>query len=291
MRGLFYRFLVGLANICGSWTFTLISRFIAGGYFLFSPRVAESCRFYRLLYPQKNALYHRWCTFKQYQNFTTLYFDRLSAKDRELSFTTRGWEHLEKVIGAQGGVVLMSHLGNWEVAAHLLQQQHDKLKLLLYMGVKEKEDIERIQKQSLRESGIKIIGVDRTGGSPFDVVEGIQYLKSGGLVSLTGDIVWRREQRTVMVKFLGRQALLPKAPYVFALVSGAPLFVFFTFKTGQSNYHFTVSRPIYIKPSSRSERGEAIRQAAQQYADLLEETLKQHPFEWYHFNRFLLKAE
>lgn len=287
MSGLFYRFLVGLANCCGSWTFTLISRFIAGGYFLFSPRVAESRRFYRILYPLKSSLYHRWCVFKQYQNFTSVYFDRLPAKNSKLPFTTQGWEHLEKAIGGSGGIVLMSHLGSWEVAAHLLNQKADKLKLLLYMGIKEKENIEHIQKLSLERSGIKIIGIDRDGGSPFDVLEGIQYLKSGGLVSLTGDMVWRKDQRTVEAIFLGCRVLLPEAPYVFALVSKAPLFIFFTFKTPEGGYHFTVSKPIYIKTSSRADRDEAISRAARQYAELLEETLREHPFEWYHFERFL----
>ena len=288
MKGFFYRFLLRLTGIFGPWVFTISSRCIACGYFFFSGNVKESRRFYRILYPQKNGLCHLWYTFKQYQNFTTVYFDRLLSKDQDnISFTSQGWEHLEKAIGGSGGVVLMSHLGNWETAAHLLRQQHDDLNLLLYMGIKEKEDIERIQKQSLRKSGIKIIGVDRDGGSPFDVVEGVQFLKAGGLVSLTGDIVWRREQRSVLVKFLGRQALLPAAPYVFALVSGAPLFVFFTFKTGRTSYHFTISKPICVRPSSRMERGEAIRLAAQQYVDLLEETLQEHPFEWYHFERFV----
>nr|MBF0223695.1 lysophospholipid acyltransferase family protein [Desulfobulbaceae bacterium] len=198
-----------------------------------------------------------------------------------------GLAHLEQALAGEGGVLLMSHLGNWEMAAHLLQSQYNNLKLLLYMGIKEKEDIEGIQKQSLRKSGITIVGIDRDGGSPFDVVDGIQFIKSGGLVSLAGDIVWRKEQRRVQVKFLGHCAYLPEAPFVFALVSGAPLYIFFTFGNKKDGYHFTLSKPIYIKPTSRAQRGESIRNAAQQYADLLEESLKQHPFEWYHFDRFV----
>lgn len=291
MKGLFYRCLIGLAHIFGSWVFVLTSRIIAFGYFIFSPKVKESRRFYRVLYPHRSTFFHLWCTFRQYQNFTAVYFDRLLAQSHgELTGTARGLEHLKKALAGEGGVLLMSHLGNWEVAAQLLQVQYSNLKLLLYMGIKEKEDIEGLQKQSLRKSGITIIGVDRDGGSPFDVVDGIQFIKSGGLVSLAGDIVWRKEQRTVPVEFLGHLAHLPEAPFVFALVSGAPLYIFFTFGSKKDGYHFTLSKPIYIRPDSRAQRGEAIRHAAQQYADLLEEALRQHPFEWYHFDRFVGKA-
>jgi len=291
MKGFLYRFLVGLADIFGPWIFVLISRLIACGYFLFSNRVAESRRFYKIMYPERNQLYHLFCTFKQYQNFTTVYFDRLLARDRdEISYTSEGGRNLQRAIAGEGGVLLMSHLGNWELAAHLLQARYDDLRLLLYMGIKEKEEIEAIQKKSLRESGIRIIGVNKNGGSPFDVVEGLQFIKAGGLVSLSGDIVWQKKQRTVPVKFLNHYAQLPEAPFVFALVSGAPLYVFFTFGGQKNNYHFTLSKPIYIKSPMRAGRRTAIKEAAQQYADLLEETLRQHPFEWYHFGRFIDKT-
>ncbi len=288
MNGFFYRLLVRIANCLGAWLFAAVSRVIAAGYFLFSSRVAESRRFYRALYPARGRLYHLWCTFSQYQGFTTIHFDRyLGSRAIPAAFTSSGWERLEAVIGSQGGILLMSHLGNWEMAATLLKRQRQDLQLLLYMGVKEKEGVERLQKDELRRSGVRIIGVDQKEGSPLAAVEGIRFLRAGGLVSMAGDIVWRGDQRKIRVTFLGHDAYLPEAPFVFALVSGAPLFVFFAFRTGQNRYHFTLSEPIPLRAPSRPERGEAIARAAQQYADLLAESLRHHPFEWYHFDRFI----
>ncbi|TKB28256.1 lauroyl acyltransferase [Desulfopila sp. IMCC35006] len=288
MNGNWYRLLNTTAGLCGAWLFTVVSRIIAAGFFVFSSRVPESRRFYAVLYPERSRLYHLWCTFVQYQNFTTIHFDRfLAARKTSVSFTSSGWEKLAEVIGNQGGILLMSHLGNWEIAATLLKQQRDDLQLLLYMGIKEKEGIERVQKEELRRSGVTIIGADQHSSSPFSAVEGIRFLQAGGLVSMAGDIVWRDDQRRVRVNFLGHDAYLPEAPFVFALVSGAPLFVFFAFRTGRNSYHFTLSDPIEILPASRRERREAIAHAAQQYADFLEQALRHHPFEWYHFDRFL----
>jgi predicted LPLAT superfamily acyltransferase len=289
MNGFWYTVLVRLANLCGPWFFALISRIIATGYFFFSwRRVAESHRFYAALFPERGLLYHLWCTFNQYQNFTTIHFDRfLKDQAKSATFTSLGWEKLEAVIGRQGGILLMSHLGNWEMAATLLKKQRQDLRLLLYMGVKQKEGVERMQKDDLRQSGITIIGVDKEDSAPFSAVEGIRFLRSGGLVSMAGDIVWRSNQRKVRVTFLGQDAYLPEAPFIFSMVSGAPLFAFFAFRTGRNAYLFSQSDPIPIQPKSRSDRSEAISRAAQQYADLLEKTLRRHPFEWYHFDRFI----
>ncbi len=288
MKGLGYRLVLRLAGVCGPWLLAAISRTIAAGYFLFSAKVPESRRFYGALFPERGGLYHLWCAFRQYQRFTTIHLDRfLADRSDTTSFTSEGWEKLEGVIGRQGGILLMSHLGNWEMAARLLRRQKSDLRLLLYMGVKEKEGVEQVQKEDLRRAGVTIIGVDQEGGSPFAAVEGIRFLQSGGIVSMTGDIVWRSDQRQVRVRFLGHDAYLPQAPYIFALLSGAPLFVFFAFRSGKNSYRFTLSDPIAIRPHARQDRGQAIGEAAQQYADLLEKMLREHPFEWYHFDRFL----
>ena len=284
----FHALLVRVSRLLGPWLFALVSRSIATGYFLFSPRVKESRRLYAALYPRRSRGYHLWCTFRQYQNFTTIHFDRfLGNQGQTPVFTCQGREGLETRLGQGGAILLMSHLGNWEMAARLLMQQRQDLRLLLYMGVKEKEGVERTQKEELQRAGVTIIGVDQGLSSPFAAVEGIRVLQSGGLVSMTGDVVWRPDQRRIAVTFLGGIASVPEAPFIFALVSGAPIFVFFAFRAGTNRYQFTFSKPIWIKSAGRSERQLVIAEAAQHYADLLEEALCVHPFEWYHFDRFL----
>jgi predicted LPLAT superfamily acyltransferase len=286
--GFWYKLLVGIAGLLGPWVFALASRIIATGFFLFSRRVKESRRFYAILFPDRGKLYHLWCAFKQYQSFTTIHLDRfLESQAKTATFTSEGWERLASVIGRQGGILLMSHLGNWEMAATLLKKQKEDLQLLLYMGVKEKEGVERMQKDDLRRSGVTIIGVDQADNSPFSAVAALGVLRSGGLVSMAGDIVWRTDQRQVRVTFLGHEAYLPEAPFIFALLSGAPLLVFFAFRTGQNSYSVHLSEPIAIEAKSRQERPRAIALAAQHYADFLEKALREHPFAWYHFDRFI----
>ena len=288
MKGFWYTFLETMTRIFGTWFFSIVSKIIAVGFFLFAKNVQESHRFYRILYPEENDVYHRFCTFRQYQNFTTIHLDRfLASHGKQTSFQSDGWGKLEAVVHEKGAILLMSHQGNWEIAASILRQQKSSMDLLLYMGVKEKEGIEGLQKEHLQDSGVKIIGVEKNGGSPFDAVEGIRFLQNGGLVSMTGDILWRGDQRSLQVNFLGGKALIPEAPYIFALVSGAPIFCFFSYRTGKNSYRFSLADSIYINSGQRKDRRKLIQAAAQQYADLLEMQLRAHPLEWYHFDRFV----
>jgi predicted LPLAT superfamily acyltransferase len=293
MKAAFYYFLVALSQRIGLWVFRVGAWGIASGYFFFFPgRVAVGVRFYGALYPERGRFYRLWCTWKQFHRFTHVFRDRLLLTGgRTVTYTHEGWEYLEEAVnGGTGGILLMSHMGNWEVASRILQErgrENPRIKLLLYLGKKQKEQIEQTQKESLVRSGVRIIAVEQDGGSPMDLVEGINFLKAGGLVSLTGDRRWHKDQRTVAVRFLGHEAFLPEAPFIFALLSGAPLFIFFVCRTGKQIYHFQVLPPVAVRAEDRQSRGDAIKRAAQFYADRLEETVREHPFEWFHFEPFI----
>jgi predicted LPLAT superfamily acyltransferase len=289
MRALFYRILVLLTRCFGLWFFSLVAGGIAVGYFFIFPRrVAVGMRFYRALFPHNSSTFHRWCTFRQFLDFTHVFRDRLLLSG-PVKITTdfEGWERLRDAMGHRGGILLMSHMGNWEVAARLLKKTLPDLRLMLYMGVKQKEQIEGLQKQTVRGSDIHIVGVDDAGGSPFDIVEGIRHIRGGGLLSLTGDRIWQADQRTVAVRFLGQTVHLPAAPYVLAMAAGAPLFVFFAVRTGKCHYRFSASPPIIVPAADRSRRESAMARAAQQYADMLETAVRRYPFQWHHFEPFL----
>jgi predicted LPLAT superfamily acyltransferase len=285
MKALFYRMLSLLTRVLGPWFFSLISGGIAAGYFILFPRRVEvGMRFYRDLFPAKSRAYHRLCTWRQFVDFTHVFRDRLLLADEgRITHAFDGRERLQAAMKARGGILLMSHVGNWEVAARLLKRSLPDLRLMLYMGIKQKEQIEGLQKQAVRQSDIRILSVDEAGGSPLDIVEGIRFLRGGGLVSLTGDRVWQAAQRTVPVRFMGRTVHLPAAPYVLAMAAGAPLFVFFALRTQNRHYRFSASPPIRVQAADRSRRESVMVQAAQQYADLLESVVRRHPFQWHHF--------
>jgi lauroyl/myristoyl acyltransferase len=291
MRKHSYKLAIFLSRHVGLWFFAIFSWFIAAGYFLFFPlRVAESRKFYRALFPERSFLYHLVCVWRQYHNFTGVFLDRfLVQKDDSLNLdcVRDGWEYLNEAIEKKtGAIIVMSHIGNWELAAQLLKLRG--LPIMLYLGEKHKEQIEKMQKETLEKSGLKIVTTSENESSPFAILEGVNFLRQGGVVSLTGDRLWGN-QRFVTVNFLGHEARLPDIPHVLALMSGAPLFTFFIFQTARRKYYIKVVPGHLVKAASRAERAAAILESAQAYASELEKMAREHPFEWYHFEPFLGK--
>ena len=290
MQALFYKLLISGSKAFGTWVFGLLAGMIAGGYFIFSPRRRSiGRRFYGALYPEKNHSQLNYCTFKQFQSFTNVFWDRhLQLESDDLRFTISGMNHiLQAQKQKKGAILLMSHMGNWEVAAHGLKKRLSNLQLMLLMGIRQKEAIEKIQKESIRKDGIKIFGIDQGGGSPFDIVEAVNFLRQGGFVSMAGDIVWRDDQRAITATLLGHRVRLPDAPYSLALVTGAPIIVFFAFRAAEGHYRIRALDPIYVRAGTRADRPAAIKNAAQTYMDHMQDALRQHPFEWFHFEPFL----
>jgi len=266
----------------------MASWMVATGYFfLFPARVAISVRFYRALFPNRSAFYHILCAWRQFHRFTHLYIDRyLLQHSNRISYTIEGWHHLEKtVLQKTGGILLMSHIGNWEVAAQLLRKK--SIPLMLFMGKKDKEQIEGTQKEKLKKSGVQIIAIDQGSDSPIEILEAVKFLRQGGIISMTGDRVWSLKQKVIKTRFLNHEIKIPEAPHAIAALTGVPLLVFFSFRIKLHKYHVVLNPPIFLKADSRRDRKKIIHMSAGKYARMLEAAVFRYPVEWYHFEPFL----
>jgi len=245
-------------------------------------------KFYGALLPESNFFYHFWCAWKQYHKFTDVYIHRFIRLDEEdIEYVKEGWEYLEEAVQKKtGAILLMSHIGNWELAAQTLNKKG--LPIMLYLGAKYKEQIEHIQKQILAKSGIRVVATTEDEKSPFALIEGINFLREGGIVSMTGDRLWG-EQSFVTVNFLGHEVNLPDTPHLFALMTGSPLMTFFVYQEAIGKYHIKVSPGRKVSAATRADRKKEVLESAQAYADDLAAFARQHPFEWHHFEPFLGK--
>jgi predicted LPLAT superfamily acyltransferase len=271
----------------GSWPVRFISWWVATGYFLVLPtRRRNSVRLYQVIFSDRKGWYHLYCAWRQFHSFAATFGDRIDVarKKEELPPTPGRDGILEANNKGTGGILLMSHLGSYEVAARAFQRYG--LKLLLMMGEKEARQVAREQRDTLKEQGITIQVASGEKDSVLGGLEAIKFIREGGFVSVAGDIIWTEQRALLPVKFFGREVGLASGPYLLALVTGAPLFILFTFRIKRGRHQVLVLPPRQVKTASRSERDRALQASAQAYADALEEMVRRYPFQWYIFEPF-----
>jgi predicted LPLAT superfamily acyltransferase len=264
---------------------------IATGYFLFrTSRRRSSIRLYQVIFPTRRRWYYLCCTWHQFHSFAATYADRIEIdRKKAVTISIQGKEGIvETARRGSGGIILMSHLGNYEVAARAFQDVG--LQHLMIMGEKEARQVARDQRETLKAQGITILVATGQEDSIFGGLEAIKFIREGGFVSLSGDLIWTEQHSLLPVRFFNQEVAFTSGPHLLALVSGVPLFTLFTFRVKRGRHKIIISPPREVRASTRSERSTTLQASAQIYADALEEEVRQHPFQWYIFEPFFGSA-
>jgi predicted LPLAT superfamily acyltransferase len=287
MKAFIHHALIRGSLLLGSWPIRFFAWWIATGYFLFlSSRRRSSIHLYQVVFPKRSRWYYPYCTWRQFHSYAATFAERIDI-DRKKGVTTltQGKEEfVEAAKKRSGGIILMSHLGSFEIAVHAFQEL--KLRLLLLMGEKEAKQVARDQREAMKARGIHIQVAAPGEDSPFGGMEAIKFVREGGFVSVAGDLVWTEQRSRLPVSLFGHEVGLSAGPHLLAFVSNAPLFTMFTFRVEKGKHMIIVSPPRGVKATSRSERSAALQASAQAYANALEAMVRQHPFQWYIFEPF-----
>jgi len=287
MKAFIHKALIRISLVLGSWPMRFFAWWIATGYFLFcSSRRRASIRLYQVIFPDRRRWYYPCCAWHQFHDFAATYADRIEIdRNKGVTLSIQGQEGiLEAAKRGRGGIILMSHLGNYEVAARAFQEVG--IKHLMIMGEREARQVAHDQRETLRARGIDILVATGQGDSVFGGFEAIEFIRKGGFVSLPGDMIWTEQRSLVPVRLFAREVGFTSGPHLLALISGAPLFTLFFFRMKRGLHKVIISPPREVKASSRSERRAALQASAQVFASALEEKVRQHPFQWYIFEPF-----
>lgn len=270
----------------GVWIIRLVASCIATGYFIFVPRrLRTSMEFYRAVFPGKSPLFYRYCAWRQFHDLAQSHCDDIALSFRApLDVTREGREYIHDAMRAgRGGIVLISHIGNWGVAARIFRR--DGFKAMMIMGEREAKLVASKYSEELASEGLKIlISRPEDRDSLYTGIEALKFIREGGFLCIAGDITWADPRSRVAVTFFGRTVYLPSGPHLLALVSGASIFTLFNFRTGRGKYTLIVSPPRQVKAASRETRNEAVEESVRIYARKLEDAVRAYPFEWHVFD-------
>lgn len=258
-------------------------RILAAWYVLFHPRIRRASREYlrRVGSPARlrDVLHHVF-------TFAQVTADRvflLAGGSDRLRIDHQGGEELaEQFRAGRGVVLLLAHLGSWEVLrVHSREYQLRVNVLAYYENSRLVTDVLRKLDPSVEAQLIEIHPGDPT--FVFDVEDRI---RRGEVVGTMGDRVGF-DGKSVRVPFLGGEASFPTGPYLLASVLRCPVFLAFGLYQAPDRYH-VVYEPFadQVALPRGPAREPALRELAARYAGRLEHHCRAHPDNWFNFYDF-----
>jgi predicted LPLAT superfamily acyltransferase len=282
-----YRALVRVARYLGLWVVGAVAWVICTGYFVLLPRrLGCSIAFYQALFQGCGWLRALGLAWRQYHDFASVYSERLRLERQgNVPYDSEGEQYLiDATRNATGGVVLMSHFGRWELAARLLARGSQELTIV--MGDRATGPSDEGIKQDLSGDGVRVISVPEGRGGGLEMLDAIEQLRAGKLISLAGDRIYGA-QRVIGVPWAGKVVHIAAAPFALALAAGVPLLCVFAVKSGPMRYRAMCLAPRMLRSARRTERDGVLQAAALEYLEQLLALARRYPEQWHTFGPFL----
>lgn len=222
--------------------------------------------------------------FRQCRTFAYVVLDRARLLSDGLSrFHVRA-EGQEIILhyhrARRGGVLLGAHFGSFE-ALRAFDRSLPGLRVRYLMFQDNAEKMTRRLEALNRDVAAQVIPVADGRTAMLAVREA---LEAGEFVAYLGDRMSARTRRAGLhVNFFGAPVALPRAPYISAMMAGAPLILCFAPRIGRLCYEIRFVELYDGGRVPRSERDARCRALAQSYADALERMCRRHPYNWFNF--------
>ena len=281
-------------NRLGFWFFELFLRslglrgayallyFVCLHYLLFDrSAVGNALSYIQKRFPTANFLKRRLEVYKLFVSQGKQLIDRAAILSRKNLFDIqlKGYEQLSSLLADKnkGFVLLTAHVGNWQIALTTLKKMAKPVYLMM-----RPEDNTAV-KGSLNIDGqdnfIKIISPEGYLGG---VVQAMQVLKEGNIVSIMGDRKYGFE--ALEVSFLKKAAYFPFGAFSLAASNNCPVVVLLSAKVGQNKYMVDVSHILYPRYNSNKDKREQLKSYVQAFADILDEYVVKYPYQCFLFH-------
>lgn len=263
-----------------------ILRFVVFYFVIFSPKSAKTTfRFfrYRIGFGWLKSVRY---VFKNYYEFGQTLIDRLALMAgyrTKLTFDFDGEGHLKDIAeGKTGGLLISAHIGNFEIAGHLLKRLNTKANLLMLNA--EHERIKEYQRSIFSDMGVNVITIRNDYSHIFEIKEALENKE---IVCLLGDR-FIEGSKILPAKFLGEEAMFPTGPYYMAMKYNVPVSFVFGMKEKKYHYHFYASpMKTYYQPQlNLKNRDKTVEGIIYDFISSLEKVLQSYPAQWFNYYDF-----
>jgi len=276
-----YRIFVSILKNWGVLPAYLLLRVVVLYYFLFSVRSSKLIFHYFHKKLQYSRLQSAGLLYKNYYRLGQSIIDKvviMSGIDNKFTYNFDGEENLRKITALnKGGLLLSAHLGNWEIAGHLLKRLDTKINVVMYDG--EHQQIKRYMEGVTGKRNMKVIVIKEDLSHIYAISEA---LKNNELVCMHADR-FIKGNKTMTTSFLGSAALFPAGPFVLAATFKVPLAFVFAFKETSFHYHLYASD---VKLYDGMGKEAMMQQLLNEFAAAMEEKARLYPEQWFNYYNF-----
>ena len=277
------RVLVGLTTLLGRRAGRAVLWLVAAWFVLLHAGVRRTSRAYlaRVGMPTTLASVYRHVRLFAHVSLDRIFMAR--GDFRHFAVSSHGEEHLRDAArSGQGAIVMLAHLGSFEVMRGLADVRGLPIHVLAYSG-----NARRIA-AALRamNPSIEARVIEIRPGDPSFVFEAEDVVRRGEILGTMGDRVGLGGKSAV-APFLGAPARFPAGPYLVAAALGCPVLVAFGLHTPPNRYD------LYCEPLADrivlprgAAREEALAAWASRYAARVEHHCRLAPYNWFNFYDF-----
>ena len=274
--------LVALAKLFGRRAAGVVLHLVAGWYVLLHPSVRRASRDYLRRVQGRARLAD---VYRHVLCFARVTLDRLFMVRGDFgafAITCHGQEHLEALRARkQGAILVVAHLGSFEVLRALSSERRFTLDILGYFG-----NARRINAALRRlNPSLDTNLVEIKYGDPTFIFEVEQRVSDGHLIGTMGDRVGL-DGKHASVPFLGSVAAFPTGPFFLAAVLKCPVLLAFGLFSEPNRYS------LYCEPFAerielpRSGRDEVLATHVARFVGRLEHYCREAPNNWFNFYDF-----
>jgi predicted LPLAT superfamily acyltransferase len=191
----------------------------------------------------------------------------------------KGYDELVALLSEKnnGFILLTAHLGNWQIALTTLKNMHKPVYLM--MRPEDNPAVKESLKIDGQDSFIRIISPDGYLGG---VVEAMNILRSGGILSIMGDRRYGFEG--IGVSFLNDEAYFPFGAFSIAAASNLPVVVLLSAKLPGNKYVVDVSNILYPRYNSPKDKKEQLKKYLEEFVGILEKYTLEYPYQCFLFH-------
>ena len=227
-------------------------------------------------------------SFRHFLSFGEILLDKLLVWMGEIALDEVVFEAPELLEefenGHEGGLIVVSHLGNFEICGAIANQV-PQMRLTILVYTQHAVKFNHLMRRFTEGAKIEVMQV--TDMSPVTAMLLADRIRAGEYVVIAGDRTpVSGAGRVSRVTFLGREAPMPQGAFILAGLLQCPVYLLFCLKR-QARYHVyleTFTRR--LKFAVRAARAREIDESVQAYARRLEYHCLKAPLQWFNFYPF-----